>query len=59
MIKSANGRGFCMLGFVSIKELKEEQRMAIKAFANGRGVFCMSAYRFLPIAVLCKFTSGS
>ena len=32
MIKRANGRGFCMLGFVSVKELKEEQRMAIKAF---------------------------
>ena len=32
MIKRANGRGFCMLGFVSVKELKEEQRMAINAF---------------------------
>ena len=32
MIKRANGRGFCILGFVSVKELKEEQRMAIKAF---------------------------
>ena len=26
MIKRANGRGFCMLGFVSVKGLKEEQR---------------------------------
>ena len=39
MIKCANGREFCMLGFVSVKELKEEQRMAIKAFVNGRDVF--------------------
>ena len=40
MIKRANGRGFCILGFVSVKELKEEQRMAIKAFFfYGRDVF--------------------
>ena len=39
MIKRANGRGFYMLGFISVKELKEEQRMAIKAFFNGRDVF--------------------
>ena len=32
MIKRANGREFCRLGFVSVKELKEEQCMAIKAF---------------------------
>ena len=38
MIKRANGRKFCMLGFVSVKELKEEQRMAIKAFFYGRDV---------------------
>ena len=40
MIKRANGRGFCMLGFVSVKELKE-QRMAINAFLWKR-CFCMS-----------------
>ena len=39
MIKCANGRGICKLGYVSVKELKEEQRMAIKAFVNGRDVF--------------------
>ena len=39
MIKRANERGFCMLGFVSVKELKEELRMAIKAFFYRRDVF--------------------
>ena len=38
MIKRANAKSFEMLGFVSVKELKEEQRMAIKAFVNGRDV---------------------
>ena len=57
MIKRENRRGFCMLGFVSVKELKEEQCLAIKAFVNGRDV--LSAYQFWRIAVLCKFTYGS
>ena len=42
MIKRANGRGFCMLGFVSVKELNEEQRMAINAFFSGRDVLYVS-----------------
>ena len=47
MIKRATGRGFCMLGFVSVKELKEEQRMAINAFSLWKRFFCMS--QCLPV----------
>ena len=52
MIKHANGRGFCMLGFVSDKELKEEQRMAgYQGFFYGRDVHRSLCHPSLPTEV--------
>ena len=38
-----------MLGFVSVKELKEEQRMAIKAFVNGRDLLLYVCVCLVPV----------